>query len=247
MTMIVHDAKTPLYMQVKDSLEKRIVTGVYPKGTKIPSEKMLCEEFGVSRITIRQALDMLESVGLTTPVHGKGTFVNTNKLDSPLQKIRSFSEMLSGKGYHGYTKIDRYDTQPATAGERLQYGWEDGSVSHLHLTGFSAGDPIVTYQSVIREPFGEKMYAQAASLEKDGIPFSTFDLYALAGIEIGDIRQQIMAVNASEEIASRLNLPVSAAVLVLDSVISDKQGQSIEHKCAYYRTDKYSFTLAREL
>lgn len=245
--MIVHDAKTPLYMQVKDSLEKRIVSGVYPKGSKLPSEKMLCEEFGVSRITVRQALDLLESVGLTTPVHGKGTFVNTNKLDSPLQKIRSFSEMLSGKGYHGYTKIDLYEQNSTTADERLLYCWEDEAVSRLHLTGFSAGDPIVTYQSVIREPFGEKMYAQAASLEKDGIPFSTFDLYALSGIEIGDIRQQIMAVNASEEIASRLNLPVGAAVLVLDSVISDKQGQSIEHKCAYYRTDKYSFTLAREL
>ena len=245
--MIVHDAKTPLYMQVKDSLEKRITSGVYPKGTKIPSEKMLCEEFGVSRITVRQALDLLESVGLTTPVHGKGTFVNTNKLDSPLQKIHSFSEMLSGKGYHGYTKIDLYEQQSTTAGEQLWCDWEDEPVSRLHLTGFSAGDPIVTYQSVIREPFGEKMYAQAVALEKDGIPFSTFDLYALAGIEIGDIRQQIMAVNASEEIASLLNLPVGAAVLVLDSVISDKQGQSIEHKCAYYRTDKYSFTLTREL
>ncbi len=245
--MIVHDAKTPLYMQVKDSLEKRIVSGVYPKGSKIPSEKMLCEEFGVSRITVRQALDLLESVGLTTPVHGKGTFVNTNKLDSPLKKIRSFSEMLSGKGYHGYTKIDLYEQKPVTAGERLLYGWDDETVSHLHLTGFSAGDPIVTYQSVIRGKFGEKMYARATSLEKDGIPFSTFDLYALVGIEIGDIRQQILAVNASEEIASLLNLPVGAAVLVLDSVILDKQGQSIEHKSAYYRTDKYSFTLTREV
>ena len=244
--MIVHDARTPLYMQVKDSLEKRIVSGVYPKGTKIPSEKLLCEEFGVSRITIRQALDLLESVGLTTPVHGKGTFVNTNKLDSPLQKIRSFSEMLSGKGYHGYTKINRYEQRPATVGERLQYGWEDNQVSHLQLTGFSAGDPIVTYQSVICSPFGEQMHAQAVELEKDGIPFSTFDLYALAGIQIGDIRQQVMAVNASEEIAAHLQLPVGAAVLVLDSVILDKQGQNIEHKLAYYRTDKYSFTLHRE-
>lgn len=245
--MVNHNSEKPLYLQVKECLEERIRTLVYPKGGKLPSEKELCDEFGVSRITIRQALDLLETMGLTSSVHGKGTFVKANKIDSTLQKIRSFGETLAVKGYHGHTKIELYVEEEASDFDRLMMGIGENQISRLHLSGYSMGEPVVVYHSIIRKPEGEKMYQAALELQKEGIPFSTFDLYTRIGIAIGQIRQHVSAINAPANIAQKLRLSEGDAVLILDSVILDRDLQVIECKKGYYRTDKYSFTLERQV
>lgn len=245
--MVTHNSEKPLYLQVKECLEERIRTLVYPKGAKLPSEKELCEEFGVSRITIRQALEQLETMGLTSSVHGKGTFVKANKIDSTLQKIRSFGETLAVKGYHGHTKIELYSEEESSNFDRLMMGIGGNQTIRLHLSGYAMGEPVVVYHSLIRKPEGEKMYQAALELEKNGTPFSTFDLYSRIGIAIGQIRQHVSAINAPANIAQKLGLVEGDAVLILDSVILDRDLQVIECKKGYYRTDKYSFTLERQV
>lgn len=245
--MVTHNSEKPLYLQVKECLEERIRTLVYPKNGKLPSEKELCDEFGVSRITIRQALELLETMGLTSSVHGKGTFVKANKIDSTLQKIRSFGETLAVKGYHGYTKIELYSEEEPSDFDSIMMGIGGNQTCRLHLSGYSMGEPVVVYHSLIRKPEGEKMYQAALELEKDGIPFSTFDLYSRIGIAIGQIRQHVSAINAPANIAQMLGLAEGDAVLILDSVILDRDLMVIECKKGYYRTDKYSFTLERQV
>ena len=245
--MVSKNLAKPLYLQVQESLEKKIMSGVYSEGTKLPSEKELCDEYSVSRITIRQALELLEIKGLTVPVHGKGTFVKTTKMDSHLQKVRSFGDMLASMGYKGYTRIDLYEENKSSDMDRLVHGWDWTQTSSMHLTGYSESEPVVVYHSVIRHPYGARMYEQARALEKEGTPFSTFDLYHKLGIRIGKIRQQVVAVNAPLNIARTLNLSEGDAVLVLESVILDKDMQPIEYKKGYYRTDKYTFILDREI
>ncbi len=245
--MVVHNSEKPLYLQIKEILEKDIHKDVYPKGSKLPSEKELCEKFGVSRITIRQALELLESKGLTSSVHGKGTFVKSNKIHSPLQRIRSFAETLASKGYQGHTEIALYEHVDADGLDLLVHGFEWKRISRLHLIGYSMDQPVVVYHSEICDPYGEKMYEVALDLKQKGVPFSTFDLYSHIGVEIGKIHQQICAINASADMAEILRLNEGDAVMVLDSVILDKDMRTIEYKKGYYRTDKYSFTLDREL
>ena len=53
-------ANTPLYFQIYETLHKGIKSGLYQEGDKLPSERKLCEEYNVSRITVREALDRLE-------------------------------------------------------------------------------------------------------------------------------------------------------------------------------------------
>ncbi|MBE7040783.1 MAG: GntR family transcriptional regulator [Ruminococcaceae bacterium] len=245
--MIKHNASKPLYLQVKENLEESIRSGKYPEGAKLPSEKTLCDEFKVSRITIRQALDLLEAKGMTYSVHGKGTFVKASIIDSNLQKISSFGETLEKMGYTGYTKIASYEERQADDFERMLRGQEWNRISQLSLTGYSMDEPVVLYRSVIRSPYGAQMYQAALDMEREGIPFSTFDLYAKIGLSIGSINQQVAAVNADQEIAELLKLKPGDAVLVLDSVIMDQNKQPIEYKKGYYCTDKYAFNLNREL
>ncbi len=245
--MISSNSAKPLYLQIKENLEDGIRSGKYPLDSKLPSENELCKAFNVSRITIRKALDLLENKGIIHSIHGKGTFVKANVIDSDLQKISSFGATLQQMGYSGYTKIEHYEERETNDFERLLHGDEWKRVSHLSLIGYSMDEPVVLYRSVIRAPYGAEMYRKALELEERGTPFSTFDLYFQINLEIGKIDQKVIAINADEEIAKFLNKKPGDAILVLDSVIMDKNMQMIEYKKGYYSTDRYTFNLNREL
>jgi GntR family transcriptional regulator len=74
--------QTPVSQQVVLILEKRIREGLYKPGERIPSESDLCNEFGVSRTSLRTGLEKLESSGLILRKHGEGTFVSSLFSDS---------------------------------------------------------------------------------------------------------------------------------------------------------------------
>jgi len=245
--MVSYERAKTLYLQIEESLEEGIRTGKYPINSKLPSENALCKMFNVSRITIRKALNILENKGMVYSIHGKGTFVKAKMIDSDLKKISSFGATLEHMGYNGYTKIVCYEERDTNDFERILHNNDWKSVSYLSLIGYSMEEPIVLYRSVIKSPYGSEMHKAAIELEKRGTPFSTFDLYAQIGLEIGKIDQKVEAVNADEEIAALLHKKPGDAILVLDSVIMDKNMQTIEHKKGYYSTDKYTFNLNREL
>lgn len=73
----------PIYRQIAAVIEKRIADGTYEPARVIPSEAALCDEFGVSRNTVRAALNLLGEQGLTVTVRGKGTFVRRSEEQPP--------------------------------------------------------------------------------------------------------------------------------------------------------------------
>lgn len=74
---INHDAARPLWQQVADDVRADIHSGRLPAGARLPSENDLAHQYGVSRVTIRHALQSLSEEGLTEAVQGRGTFVTT--------------------------------------------------------------------------------------------------------------------------------------------------------------------------
>lgn len=91
--------KGPLYVQVQDILKERIINEIYPKDTLIPSEPELKEEFGVSMITIRKAVEQLAQQGYVEKRSGVGTTVLDNNAISKLSKGQRFSEYLIEEGH----------------------------------------------------------------------------------------------------------------------------------------------------
>ncbi|MHC4872766.1 MAG: GntR family transcriptional regulator [Planctomycetota bacterium] len=71
--------KPPLYLQLKETLHKRIVEGIYSNGETLPTEAALCKEFDLSRVTVRKALDELKGIGAVSAVQGQGTVVTSRK------------------------------------------------------------------------------------------------------------------------------------------------------------------------
>lgn len=226
-------ASAPLYMQIKDDIQRKIETGHYGDGDKLPSERELCEMFSVSRIPVRKALEMLEAEGLIRSFQGKGSFVKTPGLRSNLVHIQTFAETLAQQGYTGYTKI---------------VGFEDGfDTARLMLLGYANDEPVVFYDCSIKKPLATKFFEAAKEAEAAKKAFSTFDLYPTAMTTIGKMDQKILAVSADETVSRMLDVPPGTAVLVLETVICNTRDEAVEFKRGYYRTDKYAFNLHRSI
>src|SRR5690625_1920801 len=105
--------KGPLYKQVQEILQERIITGRYPKNTLIPSETELKEEFDVSIITVRRAVEQLAQQGYVEKRSGVGTTVLDNHAISKLSKGQRFSEYLLEEGHElskEFVHLSRIDT-----------------------------------------------------------------------------------------------------------------------------------------
>ena len=83
-----------LYYQVREDLLHKIQSGQWGPDFKMPPERELCETYGVSRITVRKALDDLQNEGYLDRVQGKGTFVRRATMEKKLSKFYSFGDEL---------------------------------------------------------------------------------------------------------------------------------------------------------
>lgn len=101
--------KIPLYYKLAETIEDQINNGVYEKGTKIPSERELCEIYDVSRMTVRLAIDELVKNGKLEKVQGKGTYVLSKSIVQNLNKVYSYSGEMDKQGQVSSTKIIKRD------------------------------------------------------------------------------------------------------------------------------------------
>lgn len=99
------ESKVPLYYQLVEIFEEKIADGTWAKGTKIPSERVLSEQYGVSRITVRGAIEELSRSGMVDKIQGKGTFVISKQIVQDLGGIYGFSDEMRKQGRISYTKV----------------------------------------------------------------------------------------------------------------------------------------------
>lgn len=96
-------SQDPIYVQIKRSILENINEGVYRSGDRIPSERKLSEEFGASRMTVRQAVNELVNEGKLYREQGRGTFVASPKFFQ--HNLKSFTQTLIEKGHEPSTEI----------------------------------------------------------------------------------------------------------------------------------------------
>lgn len=97
--MMIMDSSKPLYLQVKADIKNRILSKQYMPGDKLPTENELSDQYNVSKITIRKAIQNLSDEGYVNKVQGKGTFINFKKDKLYLNKTSGFKESLSSLGH----------------------------------------------------------------------------------------------------------------------------------------------------
>src|SRR5882724_4789522 len=92
------DSPNPIYLQIAEAIGELLRTGVLPAGYVLPPERVLCEQFNISRMTLRQAMSLLDREGLIESRRGRGTVVTPPRLRKQQQELKSFSEEIRDRG-----------------------------------------------------------------------------------------------------------------------------------------------------
>ncbi|HXT38047.1 MAG TPA: GntR family transcriptional regulator [Chloroflexota bacterium] len=115
--------EVPMYQQLQSLIRTNITTGTWQPGQAIPSEQMLSRQFGIARMTVRQALEGIIREGLLRRERGRGTFVAHPMVERELSRLRGFSEDMRLRGMAPSAKLLAREVIPAPPEVS----------SHLHL------------------------------------------------------------------------------------------------------------------
>ncbi|SEB76044.1 GntR family transcriptional regulator [Paramicrobacterium humi] len=236
-SLIDRQAPVPMYHQLKHHIMQQINIGALVPGDMLPGEHRLCEQFGVSRTVVRQALSQLEHQGIIERVKGKGTFVAPKKTPEGLVHTLSglFDEMAQ-RGIHVHSDVRRKEVEPAS----------DLVAEALELT---PGEPVVVLDRlryVGDEPWSWSttympLDIGSLALEADLRDTSLYALLGEHGIRTARGVRSAEAVSASAEAAELLRVDQGRALLVLRSVGYDGADRPIEFFIAYHRGDRSRF------
>ena len=97
MVAVDKESRIPIYLQLKELIKERILQGEYRPGQLIPSERELCMQYGISRMTARQAIGELQNEGYLYKLQGKGTFVSSGKIEQNLACLLYTSFIASSR------------------------------------------------------------------------------------------------------------------------------------------------------
>lgn len=136
-------------------------------------------------------------------------------------------------------------TAVQTVCEKRQIFGQD-NVHRLCLVGYAGDMPLVYYNSYLKSYVAERMYPLAKRWESQKKAFSTWDMYKDIEIRYLRMEQKITATIADSHIAKILHLPKGDPVIRVETYAYEKN-MVVEYKIAYYRADKYSFNIVREV
>ena len=226
----------PLYVQIRDSLRRQILDGSYEVHARLPSENEMMNTFGVSRITIRQALRDLHNEGLVFSAQGKGTFVSKPKAVQNVQRLEGFGEAMAAQGYEASARVLSIQQMKApkavVAALDLQPGDDVVEVKRVRYLNRS---PVCIDDSYFPMDIGRKMF----SLDLSGDFFPLLENFF--GIPLGGADIGLDATLADEEAQQYLNLKTGEAILRVERLTHDQNGRPIDFEYLCYRGDSYKY------
>ncbi len=215
---------TSLHRQLFLVLRDQIVSGVLAPGAALPKEETLCEQFGVSRITVRRALGDLAAQGLVLRRHGLGTFVQSSGAAPRQGASLGFLDGLRRVATE--TQVQVLDLQslvpPANIAALLQLPAGESAVHALRLR--SAGDvPLMLTDAWIPARLGKRV--TRAALEKKAM----YELLMSQGIRFGRVVQEIGAESANPERARLLRTETGAPLLRMVRLLHDLDAKPVQY------------------
>ena len=231
----------PRYSQIINYYQGLIEAGKLEEGQQMPTEETIGELFGVSRITVRQALDGLAQAGYIYKIQGKGSFVSPKKADMQLNHLIGFSDEMRSLGL-----------EPSTI-----------------LVEQSLMLPTEAVAKALNIDVTQKIYFLMRVRCADGVPMAVERLnmpfYRFAGIENQDLSgsvyallrenygcescravQSIQAGAASSHDAKLLKIKTGMPVLCISRTTYGMDGAPFEYVDSIYRGDKYIFNVTLE-
>ncbi|MCI3270484.1 GntR family transcriptional regulator [Streptomyces cylindrosporus] len=224
----------PLYYQLAQQLEAAIEHGALAPGNLLGNEIDLSTRLGLSRPTVRQAIQSLVDKGLLVRRRGVGTQVVHSQVKRPLE-LSSLYDDLEAAGQGPTTQVVRNEREAASADVAAALGIaEGGEVIALERLRLTHGQPVALLCN----------YLPATLLDLDSSRLEATGLYRMmrtAGITLHSARQTIGARSATPEEAARLDEQPGAALLTMQRTAYDDTGRPVEYGTHIYRASRYAF------
>lgn len=225
----------PLYFQIYEALKSQMANGTYPPGSRLPSETALATRFGVTRMTVRQALGKLHAEGLILTRRGIGTFTALAKFERQATRMTDLHEDLLERGHKPGSRVLALRTGefPPDLAERLGLPLGEPML-HLSRLRLADDEPVAVNDAYLR-------HALCPGLERED--FRDVSLYALLehryGLALGHAEQRVQAVLAGAAHATLLGVRRGSPLLHIERLTFLKDGPALGLTEAYYRADRY--------
>ncbi|SDW46667.1 GntR family transcriptional regulator [Paenibacillus sp. CF384] len=229
-------SKKPLYAQIASIVKDRILHGVYPVGTNIPSEPQLEQEFQVSKVTVRNAIKELAQDGYVEKGSGKGTKVIRNTSASKLSKLKRFTEVLVEDGHQISKQLlfaENVINDEGTTANQL-FGERCLRVERLyHLNG----EPYIHYTHYLS--------SRASNIELSDLGAqSLYDLLDEQRISISKYRDEFsVCATVQAYVTAALHIEAGTPLLKRSRYAYDESDELIEYSEGYYHTERHPYVV----
>jgi GntR family transcriptional regulator len=224
----------PLYRRLENALKQALATARIKRGAVIPSERVLSETLGLSRVTVRKAIDGLVSDGFLDRRQGAKTVVSS-RLEKSLSTMTSFSEDMRSRGLSpGCIWISREISRPSPA-EMMALGISGSEkVVRLNRLRTADGVPIAIEMATLPARFVP---------EPQAIGDSLYEYLETTGALPVRALQRMQAKPGTEEERRLLDAPDDASLLTMERRCFLADGQIVEFTQTKYRGDVYDFVI----
>lgn len=236
--MLDKNSPIPVYYQLEERLKESIEKKEWEEGQIIPSERVLSEQYGISRMTVRQAIQNLVRDGYLYREKGKGTFVAANKIEQPLQGLTSFTEDMRSRGLKPGTRLLDFSVV-AAEGElvrKLRVA-EGESVIVIKRVRLADHRPMALETTFL--PMGLVPGLTATQAQRSIYEYIEKKL----GYQIFSATQTLEASVAQKRESEMLQIEAGSPVLLIQrtSYLSDQR--PLELVKSVYRGDRYKFNV----
>lgn len=233
--MLDKKSPIPLYYQLVEAIRDRIRAGALTPGAQLPPERELGEQFGISRMTVRQALQYLINEDVLVARQGAGTFVAEPKLTFDPRHALGFTEEMMLRGADAASQVLEQSvvTPPASIAAKLALpaGEQTTRIVRLRL---AAGTPLLL--ETVHVPT-----SLFPGLDRENL--AQLSLYRLMrdvhGVKPAGARQTLESVPANEYEGKLLGVQPGTPMILLQGVTVDQDDQPIECFKAIYRGDRF--------
>lgn len=227
---------TPVYMQIVEGVQALAKNGDLVAGAALPPERVICEQLGISRMTLRQAFDILERQELISCQRGRGTFVSVPRLHKQQQEFRSFSEEMAVRGATASSQLLSFRRTAAGFAAREFFGLpQHECVYEITRVRLSDGTPLAI--ETVQIP-------QFLCPGLDQFSLATNSLYKILeehyGLWLARCTERISAALPNATQKTLLLLPRSAVILLVERETYSSNDVPVEMASTAFRGDLYT-------
>lgn len=228
----------PLHTQIRETIRRRVLDGTYAPHSQMPSEAQMMESFGVSRITVRQALADLQREGLIFKIAGKGSFVAKPKAFQNLSRLQGFGEAMAPSGYETFSQVLSARSVPAVEAVARNLRLKPGStVYEIQRLRFLNREPISVDMSWFPLAVGRRLAREDLATRDIFLILENDHGHALTHADVS-----IEAISASEALARQLRTPEGSPLLRIER-LTYAGDQPLDYEHLFYRGDAFQYRL----